>query len=61
MGAIGYNLRLLLAWLRMILRLVLLALIQTFPARSGIKSAFYRPTIYCLSCVYRKPHPLLTT
>ena len=40
LSAIGYNLRLLLAWLRMILRLVLLAIIQTFPARSGIKSAF---------------------
>jgi transposase, IS5 family len=40
LSAIGYNLRLLLAWLRMILRLVLLTLVQTFAARSGLKSAF---------------------
>src|SRR6516164_8955377 len=40
LSAVGYNLRLLLAWLRMILRRVLLALVQTFAARPAIKSAF---------------------
>jgi hypothetical protein len=29
-GAVGYNLRLVLAWLRIILRVILLALLQTF-------------------------------
>src|SRR5438094_8842588 len=33
LSAVGYNLRLVLAWLRMILRVVLLALLQTFAIR----------------------------
>jgi IS5 family transposase len=39
LSAVGYNLRLVLAWLRMILRFILLALIQLFSARSALKSA----------------------
>jgi transposase, IS5 family len=39
LSAVGYNLRLVLAWLRMILRIMLLALIQTFTATCGLKSA----------------------
>jgi IS5 family transposase len=38
LSAVGYNLRLV-AWLRMILRFILLALIQLFSARSALKSA----------------------
>ena len=33
LSAVGYNLRLVLAWLRMILRVVLLALLQAFAIR----------------------------
>jgi transposase, IS5 family len=40
LSAVGYNLRLVLAWLRMILRIILLAQIQLFSARSVLKSAF---------------------
>ena len=39
LSAVGYNLRLVLAWLRMILRFILLAVIQLFSARSDLKSA----------------------
>jgi IS5 family transposase len=39
LSAVGYNLRLVLAWLSMISRTILLALIQTFTARCGLKSA----------------------
>ena len=39
LSAVGYNLRLVLAWLSMILRLVLLALLQTFAIRSAFKPA----------------------
>src|SRR6478672_759687 len=39
LSAVGYNLRLVLAWLRMILRLVLLALLQTFTIRPALKPA----------------------
>src|SRR5262249_42728030 len=38
LSAVGYNLRLVLAWLRIILRVILLALLQTFtirPAQTG--------------------------
>jgi hypothetical protein len=37
LSAVGYNLRLVLAWLRMILRVVLLALFQTFTIRPATK------------------------
>src|SRR5438876_11512284 len=40
LSAVGYNLRLVLAWLRMILRVVLLALFQTFAIRLALKPAF---------------------
>jgi len=40
LSAVGYNLRLVLAWLRMFLRIILLAPIQPFSARSVLKSAF---------------------
>jgi hypothetical protein len=36
---VGYNLRLVLAWLRMI-RAILLALLQSFTSRPAVKSAF---------------------
>lgn len=39
LSAVGYNLRLVLSWLRIILRIILLALIQPFTARPGLKSA----------------------
>ena len=37
--AVGYNLRLVLAWLRMILRVVLLALLQIFAIQPALKPA----------------------
>src|SRR5262249_9438863 len=37
--AVGYNLRLVLAWLRIILRVILLALLQTFTIRPALKPA----------------------
>src|SRR5437867_7356457 len=40
LSAVGYNLRLVLAWLRTILRVVLLALFQTFVIRLALKPAF---------------------
>jgi IS5 family transposase len=40
LSAVGYNLRLVLAWLRIILRAVLLALVQSFTNRPTLKSAF---------------------
>jgi transposase, IS5 family len=40
LSAVGYNLRLVLTWLRMILRVVLLALLQTFAIRPAVKPAF---------------------
>src|SRR4029453_776078 len=39
LSAVGYNLRLLLAWLRMILRLVLLSLVRTVARQPAVKSA----------------------
>jgi len=39
LSAVGYNLRLVLAWLRIILRVILLALLQTFTIRSALKPA----------------------
>jgi hypothetical protein len=39
LSAVGYNLRLL-AWLRMILRVVLLALVRTLAIQPAVKSAF---------------------
>ena len=39
LSAVGYNLRLLLAWLRMILRVVLLALVRTLAIQPAVKSA----------------------
>src|SRR5436309_3004184 len=40
LSAVGYNLRLVLAWLRTILRVVLLALFQTSAIRLALKPAF---------------------
>jgi len=40
LSAVGYNLRLVLAWLRIILRVILLALLQTFIIRPALKPAF---------------------
>jgi transposase, IS5 family len=40
LSAVGYNLRLVLAWLRRILRVVLLALFQTFAIRPALKPVF---------------------
>jgi hypothetical protein len=40
LSAVGYNLRLVLAWLRMILRAIFLALLQSFASRPAVKSAF---------------------
>ena len=37
--AVGYNLSLVLAWLRIIFRLILLALLHTFASRLTVKSA----------------------
>jgi IS5 family transposase len=39
LSTVGYNLRLLLAWLRMILRVVLLALVRTLAIQPAAKSA----------------------
>src|SRR5580704_6478206 len=39
LSAVGYNLRLVLAWLRIILRAILLALLQTFTIRPALKPA----------------------
>ena len=39
LSAVGYNLRLILAWLRIILRVILLALLQTFTIRPALKPA----------------------
>jgi IS5 family transposase len=39
LSAVGYNLRLVLAWLRIILRVILLALFQTFTIRPALKPA----------------------
>ena len=40
LSAVGYNLRLVLAWLRIILRAILLALLHGFASRPAVKSAF---------------------
>jgi transposase, IS5 family len=40
LSAVGYNLRLVLAWLRIILCAILLALLQSFASRPAVKSAF---------------------
>ena len=49
LSAVGYNLRLLLAWLRMILRVVLLALVRTLAIQPAVKSAYtivtFSPTV----------------
>src|SRR5262249_1837561 len=37
LSAVGYNLRLVLAWLRIILPVILLALLQTFTIRPALK------------------------
>jgi len=39
LSAVGHNLRLVLAWLRIILRVILLALLQTFTIRPALKPA----------------------
>jgi transposase, IS5 family len=39
LSAVGYNFRLLLAWLRMLLRLILTALLQSFTIPPTLKSA----------------------
>src|SRR5262249_33423497 len=39
LSAVGYNLRLVLAWLRIFLRVILLALLQTFTIRPALKPA----------------------
>jgi IS5 family transposase len=40
LSAVGYNLRSVLAWLRIILRTILFAIFQTFATRLAVKSAF---------------------
>jgi transposase, IS5 family len=40
LSAVGYNLRLVLAWLRMLLRFILVALLRTFAIQPALKSAF---------------------
>jgi transposase, IS5 family len=40
LSAVGYNLRLVLAWLKMLLRLILVALFRTFAIQPALKSAF---------------------
>ncbi len=45
LSAVGYNLRLVLAWLRMILRVVLLALLQAFAIR------LYKPGFLTGDCI----------
>ena len=40
LSAVGHNLRLVLAWLRMLLRLILVALLQNFTSQPALKSAF---------------------
>jgi len=40
LSAVGYNLRLVLAWLRMLLRFILVAILRTFATQPAIKSAF---------------------
>src|SRR5215510_767914 len=40
LSAVGYNLRLVLAWLRIILRVILLALLQTFTIRPAPQTGF---------------------
>jgi IS5 family transposase len=40
LSAVGYNLRLVLAWLRMIFRIILLAVIQPFTPRVRPKISF---------------------
>jgi IS5 family transposase len=40
LSAVGYNLRLVLAWLSIILRGILLSLLQGFANRPAVKSAF---------------------
>ena len=40
LSAVGYNLHLVLAWLRIILRAILLALLHGFASRPAAKSAF---------------------
>ena len=42
--AVGYNFRLLLAWLRILLRLILTALLRSFAIPSTIRPACQRPT-----------------
>src|SRR5262249_59292714 len=44
LSAVGYNLRLVLAWLRIILRVILLPLLQTFTIRPALKPAS-RPAV----------------
>ena len=39
LSAVGYNLRLVLTWLRIILRVILLALLQTITSRPALKPA----------------------
>ena len=39
LSAVGYNLRLVLAWLRMILRVLLLALVQIVAIQPALKAA----------------------
>jgi IS5 family transposase len=40
LSAVGYNLRLVLAWLRMLLRFILVAILRTFAIQPALKSAF---------------------
>ena len=37
--AVGHNLRLILAWLRKLLRLILIAILRTFTIQSALRSA----------------------
>ncbi len=40
LSAVGYNLRLVLAWLRMLVRFILVAILRTFAIQPALKSAF---------------------
>ena len=44
--AVGYNFRRILAWLRAILRKILIAILRAFITRSALKPACQRTTIY---------------
>jgi hypothetical protein len=51
LSAVGYNLRLVLAWLRIILRVILLALLQTFTIRPSPQTGFLTGDFCLLHCL----------